>query len=145
MNYEKLGFENGQVLKAEHLNHMEEGIFTNAIPVYKEEDITTEMAIEFAKNKTVFLVESLIEKGTSSNNEHSDILGRILINTYSCRESYTRMVSADGCGDDYEEHISPALLLGNIRAALTANNVSNVLSFEITDEIVDEIRAAWGL
>lgn len=26
MSYEKLGFEKGQVLKAEHLNHMEDGI-----------------------------------------------------------------------------------------------------------------------
>jgi hypothetical protein len=32
MSYEKLGFEKGQVLKAEHLNHMEEGI-TNACGV----------------------------------------------------------------------------------------------------------------
>lgn len=41
MFYEKLGFEKGQVLKADHLNHMEEGIAKAGVYVVKtNEDFT---------------------------------------------------------------------------------------------------------
>ena len=54
-NYEKLNFTSGQVLKAEHLNHMEEGI-ASASPIsiyfrYKSGAITCNQSFDFIMNK----------------------------------------------------------------------------------------------
>ena len=137
MSYEKLDFEKGQVLKAEHLNHMEEGIFANAIPVYKAADITLEKAIELAKNKAVFWIEG--ESVTENSLDESKLTmstGKTIVSKYYC--NHAQQEDSHGCGD-YED----------IPAELTLyyyNTSSNHFkTFEITDEIVDEIRAAWGL
>lgn len=48
MSYTKLGFEDGQVLEAEHLNHIEEGLANALAPTYAEEatEIIPEQEVE---------------------------------------------------------------------------------------------------
>ena len=137
MSYEKLGFENGQVLKAEHLNHMEEGIFANTIPVYKEEDITLEKAVELAKNKTIFWIEKI---NTNENYEGKATLSinKKMINGYTYNHAQREDM---GCGD-YED-VPAQLKLFYLYNPSSTHTLFK--TFEITDEIVDEIRAAWGL
>lgn len=140
MSYEKLGFEKGQVLKAEHLNHMEEGIFTNTIPVYKVEDITIEMAINFAKNKTVLYIEKTEDNldSVGSTNRYA-CYAKYLVAAYKCTKSY---YGEGTCGDT---EYFPARLTFCIADANSPRNNEGVCGFEITDGMIDEIKTAWGL
>lgn len=138
MSYEKLGFENGQVLKAEHLNHMEEGIFANTISVYKEEDITAEIAIELAKNKTIFWIEvTRVEENPLDESKVEMSIGKAIVSDYHCNHSQRKDL---GCGD-YED--VPAKL--SLSYYYNNSSIRSFKTFEITDEIVDEIKVAWGL
>lgn len=140
MSYEKLGFENGQVLKAEHLNHMEEGIFTNTIPVYKVADITTEMAVNFAKNKTILYIEKTDDNlDTVGATEKYACYAKYLITAYKCTKSYT---GEGTCGDP---EYFPAKVRFCIANAYYPRSNESICTFEITDGMVNEIQAVWGL
>lgn len=112
----------------------------NAIPVYKKEDITTEMAVNFAKNKAVLYIEKTDDNlGSVGSTTKYACYAKYLIAAYKCTKSY---YGEGTCGD---EEYFPAKLAFCIADNYYAKENETVCSFEITDEIINEIKAAWGL
>lgn len=65
MSYEKLGFVKGQTLKAEHLNHMEEGIANaGGASVQSDWNQTDENALDYIKNKPYYEKRTVMEGDT---------------------------------------------------------------------------------
>lgn len=135
MAYEKLGFVSGQVLKAEHLNHIEDGIAsiggsgdtsTFTIPIVKPDGMSRDDMINYAK-------ELKLAWGYCGDN------GIGLVQYKACvYEDWVE--TGDPCDPCMELEISYWL-----EASVPIEyGVRTVYRIQIEEEEYNEIHACWG-
>lgn len=141
MSYEKLGFESGQKLKAEHLNHMEEGIanaYGSAETVlYTEQELTEEQKAQARENIGVIsysvVFENILQilKHATYDSDMSDSLEALeaLIQPYEPIYKWVTGINGTYAKDDQEAILDRNTSNNVIRAMCVAENTGITLRY----------------